>query len=255
MQISSEYRLRKWKNENFTLIELLVVVSIIAILAALLLPALNAGRERAKCISCLNNLKNFGTFVSMYQMEFQWFPPPDGFKNAGVWDKNPEGTSNPDFWGANMVTRHFQIRTSNPSSSASVFSVKYIATGERGIWACPSREDLVGRIAVTNSTTARTIAGNLTLGTVQNGLNLKTGRWPLPSRHAMYGETDWNPVYGADYGGQFTQKGVGFPHNNGCNVLYVDMHADTRRYGSFHIGTNYLTPFWSDSRLALGRPD
>lgn len=255
VQISSECRLTMWQNEKFTLIELLIVIAIIAILAALLLPALNVGREKAKCISCLNNLKNFGTFVSMYQMDFQCFPPPDGYKNAGVWSTNPEGTANPDFWGANMVTEYFKIKTSNPSSSASIFSVKYTATGERGIWACPSRDDLVGRLTFSQSVNARTIAGNPALGKVANGLNLKTGRWPLPSRHAMYGECDWNPVYGASYGGQFAPKGVGFPHNNGCNVLYVDMHVNSRKYGTFTIGSTLFSPFWMDSKVYIGRPD
>lgn len=74
---------RQGNRKNFTLIELLVVVAIIAILAGILLPALNSARRKAESINCLSRLKQLGLGYVQYESDNDGFYPASWDDSVG----------------------------------------------------------------------------------------------------------------------------------------------------------------------------
>src|SRR3954462_1508115 len=66
---------RSLRRGGFTLIELLVVIAIISVLIALLLPAVQAAREAARRVQCVNNLMNLGIALQNYESSYELLPP------------------------------------------------------------------------------------------------------------------------------------------------------------------------------------
>jgi prepilin-type N-terminal cleavage/methylation domain-containing protein len=137
---------RSARLRAFTLVELLVVIAIIAVLVALLLPAVSAARERANRIRCAANLRQIHQAISLYLLDHKSFPRarahPDG---RGPDDRWPFHFTNP------QATDPFSpTGPRDDDLTAALFLLVRARLVTPGVFVCPSTQhnpDSLGGVA------------------------------------------------------------------------------------------------------------
>lgn len=238
------------RKTGFTLIELLVVIAIIAILAGMLLPALNAARKTAFKVACTSNLKQIGVASIAYRNDFTDYAMPPIISGISSGVKGHQYSAH-YHWPYYFGTRYMDCRVKANNEDADIGNSTWKA------FYCP--ED---KIQLTNSPRLSYVsAGTWGFGGATDRPYLKSTMIKMPSRAYMIFDSDFNNDSGSN---RYTATNTNTPASNGevftylhaqvgrvhtlqTNILYLDGHVMTKRTWK---GLNVDSRMYSDYLLA-----
>lgn len=221
-------RCKSPKTPNFTLIELLVVIAIIAILAAMLLPALNQAREKARATNCLSNVKQNILMLQMYAQDNRDTLPPIHAPYSSL--------NNPIYnrWFAFLYFNNYansQKMSICPSSTASFTPsgdpLKDMQLYSYGMvcWAPGADGAKSVRLSFQNAASDRISPSNRAL--LMDAAQEVSSKWE-PSFSISYG-VQYDGRSGTSQPAPTTDRATGYMRhsNSGINTGFFDGHAGT----------------------------
>ena len=226
-------------KQSFTLIELLVVIAIIAILAGMLLPALNKAKQKAQAISCTSNLGQFSKIILLYASDHNdWIPPlMDGSTNSQAAYK---------FWsnsiGVNSGSKpqpdgYFATYLHDKAGVVQTELAVIYGSDKRTKFCCPAQPHTESGSQVTLGTNRKRIY--VADGNGGGGVHLPQVKSPSKGFLIM-DSSNTRSIY-LEWKYNKPDNAPNPIHMGGCNIMMLDGHAEWRRFERIPDYYNYTT--------------